>query len=542
MKMKNVIALLLVVMVLVACANQPAGGGAVAPAPAAQGGTTEAAAPAPAAGNDEADASVSGRDTVVVASPVEPVTLFPFHSTLNTSMDTVPIQHNVFDPIVRMTADGEILPMLAHDWHIAENGMYLRLYIRDDVYFHNGYKMIAEDVAWTLNEAAPSRQGIAQLANFDRAEVTGEWEVTVFLTAPYAPFINGLANRFALVVSRQLFDEIGEDALNEHPIGTGPYKFVERVPGDSIYLVRNENYWGGVPEIENIIFRVIPDANTQMIALEAGDIDVLIRGSTSLLARLDVPHLDVDFVDSAGSGTLRFNLVSGPASNFYFRRFLQHMANRDDIILGAFEGTASPAWMQIPHHFTGSPAPGTYTRFPFDQDLARHYLELSGYAGEEFHLKVIAGTPDDSALQIFQGQLIEMGINTRVSQVDAPSFNAMGQAGEYHASIRSNAVSVMDGDGIYHMWHSAHYTPGHFDAGHFTDEMDDLLDLSRIVIDPAERAAIFRDVVEKINQDALALSLYYAPSAVAWNSSRLGGVHAHPLFAKFYFTDWYWVD
>ena len=480
----------------------------------------------------------AGRDTVVVAAAAEPNLLFPFMAT---NMDHVPILHNIYETPIRLSASGEHMPLLATSWEISEDGLHYTLHLRDDVFFHNGDKMTAEDVAWTFNTIGPTSTGAQLLGNYGSAEATGDYTVVITLTAPNAAFLNGLAGRFSLIVNKSLYEEIGEEGYNQHPIGTGPYKFVDRVSGDRVTLVANDDYWGEAPAIRNVIFRVMSDANTQIIALESGDIDVLIRANVGMLTRMTSPNVTYSVTDAASIGALQLNLNNGITSNYLFRQALQYGINREEINLGVFEGQATTGYIPIAPNFTAVPDPGTYKVIEYDSERAKELLAESGYNGEEFRLITVSGTTNEVASQIIQGQLIELGVNCQVAAMDSASYFAVNEgSGEFNGALRASGVSLVDADGLFFMHHSYHVTaPPRIDRGNHTPELDALIEAGRVETDLAVRKRIYTEAVDIITDQVLAIPLYYEVNAVAFTTA-INGVEPHALFGLYYFNDWSW--
>ena len=189
-------------------------------------------------------AFAADKDTVIVGCAAEPDCFFSGHTTLNTNMDEVPILHNVYESLIKLGPNNERESLLATEWSVSEDGKTYTVKLREGVKFSNGNDFNAEDAALALNLYGPSPNGTAQLGNYDHTEVVDEYTIAIHLTDPYAPFLNALAGRYALMFDKETFEEIGEDAYNDHPIGTGPYLFTERVTGDHVQLDYNPNYWG----------------------------------------------------------------------------------------------------------------------------------------------------------------------------------------------------------------------------------------------------------------------------------------------------------
>lgn len=525
------------VMSLAGCGNGASGNGSTTAAATGggAGGETQAAA------GTEAPAGET-RDSVTVACAAEPDCFFPFHSTLRTNMDEVPILHNVYEALIKLGPNNEHEPLLATSWEVSEDGCTYTLKLRDDVYFHNGEKMTAEDVEFTLDSAGHTSAGSAQLANYEDTEVIDETTVAIHLTAPYGPFLNALAGRFALIVDKSLYEEIGEDAYNDAPVGTGPYKFVSRVSGDRITLEANDEYWGGAPSIRQVIFAVMSDTNTQMISLENGDIDVLINANIGALSKLQSDKVAWATKDASSIDNLKFNCTKGPAADLNFRKAVQSGINKEDVNIGVYEGMATIGDIQIAPGFSGRPDAGTYKVVEYDPEKAKEYLAASNYNGEEFKIVTVAGTKDESAAQIIQGQLIELGINCTVSAVDAASYSAAVENGngDFGASLRFGGVSVLDADGLFYQYHSSFLlTDGKYDAGVCTEELDAKLQQARVETDSEKRKLVYAEACDIITDNAFGACIYYDVNACAYSAS-IDGVVPRSLTGLYYFNDWNW--
>jgi peptide/nickel transport system substrate-binding protein len=520
----SILALCLLVSMLAGCASAPQ-------ATSQPSGATSAPTSAPKV----------TKDSVTVAAAAEADAFFPFHSKLTTNMDEVPILHNIYETPIRLEADGSLTPLLAKSWKISDDGKDYTLNLRDDVKFHDGNKMTADDVAFTLNGAAATSQGKAQLGNYDKAEALNPTTVVVHLKSPFGPFMKALAGRYALVVEKALFEKVGEDGYHNAPVGTGPYKWVSRVPGNMITLVANDSYWGAKPAIKNVVFKVMTDTNTQMLALEKGEVDVLINANISPLVKLpkDGP-ITWAKMDAAQIAALLINVQAGTiGANKDFRKALQYGINKKDIIIGVYEGLATEADLYMAPSFSGRPDAGSYNVVAYDKNKAKELLKSSGYKGEEFKIVTVAGTKNEAASQIIQGQLIELGINATLSALDAASYSAATTAGTYNASLRAGGVSLMDADGVYYVFHSSQLKTLTFPQAWSTPELDTLLDQGRTVSDPTARKAVYVKAVNIITENVLHIPVYYDLSVVAYNKS-IKNVVPRALVGLYFFNDWSW--
>lgn len=485
----------------------------------------------------------SSVDSVTVACAAEPDCFYPYHKEKTTNMDEVPILHNVYESLIKLGPDNERLPLLATEWEQSEDSLSYTLKLRDDVNFSNGDHMTAEDVKFSLDSAVEVSAGKSMLANYESTEILDDYTIKINLTAPYAAFLNTLASRYALVVNKALFEEIGQDAYDAAPVGTGPYKFVERVSGDHISLVANEDYWGGAPSIKNVNFAVMSDTNTQLISLENGDIDVLINGSPSILQNLKSDKIKYEMKDASTIDNFRFNCAKGPASDINFRKAVQCGINREDINIGVYNGLATVGDMPAAPGFSGRPDEGTYKAIVYDPEKAKEYLEASNYNGEEFSIICVSGTKDETAAQIIQGQLMEIGINCTVNAVDSSSYSALGdQSGEYGARLRFGGVSALDADGgFYFQYHSASVAKGgaNFASMAYSDELDAKIMEGREESDADKRKEIYAECTDILNENVYGITIYYDINACAYNVN-LSGVTPRSLSGLYYFNDWNW--
>lgn len=536
MKGKKILSMLLtccLAITLTACGNKSGSG-------ASGAGNNPSGTNTPASGSGNSSAPAKAKDSVIVACAAEPDAFFPYHSKLGTNMDEVPILHNVYETPIKLDKNNKHEPLLAEKWEISEDGKVYTLHLRKNVTFQSGNKMTAQDVAFSLDLGGKSTAGAAQLANYDHAEVVDDSTVKIYLTSPYGPFLNALAGRYALIIEKALFEKVGEDGYHKAPIGTGPYKFVERVSGDKITLKANESYWGGAPAIKNVTFKVITDTNTQMVSLENGDIDVLINANISPLLKLPKDKVKWDVADASSIATMNFNASKGPAKDINFRKAVQAGINKDEVNIGVYEGKATIGDIPMAPFFSGRPDKGKYKVVNYDEKKAKEYLAASGYKGEEFKILTVAGTKNESAAQVVQGQLIALGIKCTVNAVDAASYDASTKAGDYGATIRAAGVSVMDADGLYFMYYSKQLLkPGNYDAGVTSAKMDDLLVTGRVETNANKRKEIYGQAADIITDNAYGVTLYYDANACAYNAN-LKGVVPRALTGLYYFNDWKW--
>lgn len=229
-------------------------------------------------------------DTINVATNADP-TLNPW--TPGAVVESNLINTILFDQLVRY--DRKTLapsPGLAVSWSTASDGLSWTFNLRRGVTWHDGKPFTAEDVAFTFNDVILNKKLGAQnsgtYAPVKSVEVVNAYTVKFILNTPFSSLPYYLAY-FAGMIPKHVLSG-AENPLQvasfnkKSPVGTGAFKVAEFVPGSYVRLVKNENYWGGTPKVNSIVFKIIPDPNVQMAQVISGELDSVFVTNPALLA------------------------------------------------------------------------------------------------------------------------------------------------------------------------------------------------------------------------------------------------------------------
>lgn len=527
---KSIIALLsclLVMAMLVGCGAQSA---PQAEAPATNGGT--------AASADPAAPAAPVKDSVTIATIQEPLHFYPFGPSDSNTRDC-PVLCNVYDPLVQLEADGSLSPALAEKWEISEDGTEYTFYLRQGVKFHNGDDFNAEDVKFTYDTAAfESTAGKALLINYDHSEIVDDYTIKVYLTAPFAAFMNGCASRVGGICSKEYFEEVGVDGYLAAPIGTGAYKFVSAVNGDTITLEANNDHWAGAPAIKNVYIKTMSDASTMIISLENGDVDVLANPALNSCLNLDTSG-DVTWEAGAGAGRITLHITANgigyPGDDINFRKAVQCAIDKQAVVDGATDGYATIIDIDMCPAYSGRP--DGYNTVPYNVEKAKEYLAASSYNGEEFDILCESGTLANSVAEIVQYQLSEVGINCTINAVDNATFTETWYAGTYGAQIRTSNSSLVDADGFLNYYMLPPYVNTDNNQYERNPEIYALGMDGRAAQGDA-RKDIYLKAVNIVTEEAYSVPLFSSVNVMAYNKG-LQGVKVHPL-NNMYFRAWTW--
>ena len=365
------------------------------------------------------------------------------------------IHRNIYDTLADYKDGLNAEPMLAESWEISDAQDSITITLRDDVVFHSGRPMTAEDVAANLEVFSNPDTGNQTYGPTSGAvadwEVTGDHEIVVNFNQPLAELqITDLLTSWA-IGDPEFFDNYDTEGN-----GTGPFKFVEWIPGESITLEANTDYWGEGPYIDGIEYRIFGDADAMSSAMEAGDIDVLFNTDATVAQRLEGEGFTtVAAPPGAIIDEIRINPTRPPFDNPDVRKAVSYAVDLDALneALNAGLGTVG----RLPYAPT-SPAydEELAATMATDLDKARELLENSGLPESEWTANILTAsnsTAQQLAGQIIQANLAEIGFTVEIELVDSAArteallagdfqflWGGIGNAQKYPTRITTNSI------------------------------------------------------------------------------------------------------
>ena len=356
------------------------------------------------------------RDSVVVGMQLEPPVLDP---TINAAAAIGQITHlNVYEGLTRIDESGVVLPGLAESWDITDEGRTYIFHLRAGVVFSDGTAFDSADVKFTFERnAAPGstnsrRSYFTQMTAIDTPD-----PLTVIVTlddrSGILPF--QLAEQMSVIVAPE-----SAETNRTSPVGTGPFRFDQWSPGESVTLVRNPLYRAAdTVALARVTFRFIGDAAAQSAALRAGNVDYIPSlGAPEQAARFTTdPDFQVLIGTTEGETILAMNNLRGPLADVRVRRAISHAIDRQAVIDGAQSGYGTAIGSHFaPHH----PAYVDLTgRYPYDKDTARALLAEAGYGdGFVLSMRLPPVVYARRAGEIIAAELAEVGIDVVIEPVE----------------------------------------------------------------------------------------------------------------------------
>ena len=466
------------------------------------------------------------KDSLVIATSGEPYRFFP-QSKGGCGGDDNLVLCNIYDCLLRLENDGTLSPAIAEAYEESEDGMSYIFHLRENVYFQNGYPLTARDVQFTFDYGSKGPLGSALFVNYSSCEIIDDYTVKINLSAPYSAFLYGASSRLGGIVSKQYFDEVGEEGYKKAPVGTGPYMLKEYVSGDYSYLIANENYWKGAPKIKSIKIKIVADPNTQMLGLRNGDYDLVRNPQISTCIKFSSDKT-VKFEVTEGTGPLGLYLSewTGPCHDVNFRKALQYAIDKAAINTFVYENYSETLDVSMCKMYGGYVDSKDGVKTPeYNINMAKAYLEKSDYNGEVFEITVPSESLLEKAGKVIQSELIDIGIDCRLNAVDTITYSEIQNTRNYDSILINNISSLIDADSIstFHRLDRWDKTRCYLRDG----ELSALL-LTGRTKSGDERKQYYIDACNIINDEAYEIPIVSDIVTIAY-SDRLEGVSAHCL-------------
>ena len=435
-----------------------------------------------------ASAALAAKDTITLGMVLEPPNLDPTAGAA-AAIDEV-VYANIFEGLTRFGPDGSILPALAESWEISDDGKVYTFTLRGGVKFHDGTEMEATDVKFSLDRARAPDSTNAQKALFagiESVEALDPRTVRVTLKNPDGLFPFKMAWGDAVIVAPESIEKAAT-----HPIGTGPFRFVQWVKGDRVEIERNPDYWGEPVKLSRATFKFISDPNAAFAAMMAGDVDAFpnFPAPETLEQFKADPRFRVIVGSTEGETILSTNNKAGPLADIRVREAIAHAINRQEIIDGAMFGYGTP----IGTHF--APHNPAYVDLrslsKYDPELSKKLLKEAGQEGLRLRLMLPPPTYARRGGEIIASQLRNVGIETEITNLEwAQWLEQVFKGKDYDLTIVSH-TEPMD-IGIY-------ARPDYY-FQYDNPAFQDLMDQLNLATDPTRRAAILGAAQAMIARD-----------------------------------------
>ncbi|UNK19496.1 ABC transporter substrate-binding protein [Paenibacillus sp. N3/727] len=497
-------------------------------------------------------ASAQGGE-LTFALATSPDTLDPHRSGLAVSVRVI---RTIHDSLVVQLPDHTIKPWLATEWEISEDGLSYTFKLREDVKFQDGTPFNAEAVKFNfdriLDPATKASNAAALLQPYQSSEVINEYTVKLNLSTPSRAFLGNLSQALLGIVSPTAAKKYG-DQLGQHPVGTGPFKFVKWEENAGIQVERNPDYkWApelvtnqGASYLDGIDFRIVPEEATRIGSVQSKQVLAAETVPPQNILTLEKdPNFQLLQANTVGLPyTLFFNQDREPWNELKARQAVQLAVDVDTIVKTLYLGTYERSWSPL--------TPGTFGYDPslensIKPDIAKanQLLDELGWVkgedgirakdGKKLTLHYVDGTPNrekrnDIAVMI-QQQLKQIGVAVEV-EITKDIRTVVYTNGNY--DLYGNSQVNSDPNALYSFYHS--YDPkGQASLSRLNNpDVDKWLEQGRVEKDDIKREELYKKVQNYVIDNVIILPIYVFPYTVAASNSVQGLLFdtlGHPLF------------
>jgi peptide/nickel transport system substrate-binding protein len=444
----------------------------------------------------------------VVGLSQEPETIDPtFGAT--TSPANVPAQVLLLNPLVEFVAlrNG---PEYELEYHLAESHRVVddttwEFTLRPGVTFHNGDPFTAEDVVYSVDaHLAPESPWAWLNDSIEGVEIVDPSTVRFHTKGLQASFLVNLS--FIRMFPQTYREELGAEAFNQNPVGTGPYTFVEWVPGERIVVQADPNFWGGEVFPRRIALRFIPDPTTRVSELRAGGLDIIQSPPVASLGEIaNDPALDLLELRGARTIQYKINASQPPFDDVRVRQAVNYAVDREAIINGVLEGHAVPLVGTFSEGWLGWDA--DLAPYPYDPERARELLAEAGYGdgfATDFNTTSGVYLNDIQVAEAVAAYLAELGITVTIIPSEPTKLLQDQAAGNFAGFLITPWGSIPDPNQMLmiQFYDEPAHPPEQF------PELNALIEASQSTLDPAEREAALQELNRYIHEQALNLEIH----------------------------------
>lgn len=520
-----ILCLAMVLTVFVGCSSTPATEeGASASGDAAQG--------------EAADSEY--KDTLVYALNTDVQSLDPQIQNDTTSEQVVKMLYNT---LLKFEDDGTVVGDLAESWSVSEDKLTWTFNLKQGVKFHNGKELTSADVKATFDRALNAEAGGLRTTEiikmFTAVEAPDPYTVTITTDGPYGPMESLMCNMSLGIMDADYIEKYGLDLGTsvEGENGTGPFKVVSWERDQEIVVERFDDYFGTPAKLQTVVYTIIPEAASRVIALETGEVDVIDKPTDEDLARLeaDTENFTVLRKPTISQRLFRFGCNDPIISNTKVRQAIVYAIDRQAIIDALFTGSAYPSTAPLAPVTFGYSNLGEIEQ---DLELAKSLLAEAGYP-DGFDTKIVTTERYQNGIElaeIISQQLAEIGINAKIEVWEWSALSASWNgitADEFDQPIfiMGAGPSMRDADGgLRGLYTTSETGLNDRNYGFYSNaEVDALIEQGMQETDQQKRVEIYKEAMEILYREDPVAFWLFDMYGLAITSSKVEGVTLSPI-------------
>lgn len=480
------------------------------------------------------------KDTLVYALNTDVQSLDPQIQNDTTSEQVVKMLYNT---LLKFEDDGTVVGDLAESWSVSEDKLTWTFNLKQGVKFHNGKELTSADVKATFDRALNAEAGGLRTTEiikmFTAVEAPDPYTVTITTDGPYGPMESLMCNMSLGIMDADYIEQYGLDLGTsvEGENGTGPFKVVSWERDQEIVVERFDDYFGTPAKLQTVVYTVIPEAASRVIALETGEVDVIDKPTDEDLARLeaDTENFTVLRKPTISQRLFRFGCNDPIISNTKVRQAIVYAIDRQAIIDALFTGSAYPSTAPLAPVTFGYSNLGEIEQ---DLELAKSLLAEAGYP-DGFDTKIVTTERYQNGIElaeIISQQLAEIGINAKIEVWEWSALSASWNgitADEFDQPIfiMGAGPSMRDADGgLRGLYTTSETGLNDRNYGFYSNaEVDALIEQGMQETDQQKRVEIYKEAMEILYREDPVAFWLFDMYGLAITSSKVEGVTLSPI-------------
>jgi peptide/nickel transport system substrate-binding protein len=479
--------------------------------------------------------------TLTVARPADVNLWDPKFTNDN---DSLWAQGQVFVNLLQNSPDGtQTNPWLAESFTINEDSSVYTFNLRRDAFFCDGSPITADDVKYSFDRVTEPDSAVTWQFPADPViDVVDPYTVQITLSRPNVAFASYLTLWGSAIISKAHAERIGEAAMAENPLGSGPFCVESWTKGSEVVLTPNPGYFDPErPYVDRVVLKVVQDDNARLLQIRTGAVDIALAIPFSLSGALQgVSGVAMQTETIFGSAALVPNLATVPAFNdLKVRQAMSRAVDREAMIDAVLFGNGVPA--QSPFYGPGILFWTDEFAVPYDLDAAKTLLAESGYPNG-FTATLILPSGDQLAQQtatIFADQMAQLGIDIRISPVEAGTWWEMWSGGTFELVYKLGTNDVLDPamNIPFDFWSSAEGGANSAFSGYRNEEIVQISQAAEGELDPAKRTEMYREL-QRIAMNEMPQFYLFHPTTIWATRSNVQGFAVFPTKAHRFWETW----
>ncbi|TYP70072.1 nickel ABC transporter substrate-binding protein [Paenibacillus methanolicus] len=453
-------------------------------------------------------------------------------------------QSMVYEPLVNYTDGGEVVPFLAESWTISEDGKTYSFKIRQNVKFSDGTAFnatIAKKNFDAVMKHVENHSWLGFISLLDKTEAVDEYTFNIVLKQAYYPTLQELSViRPVRFLGEAGFPEDGDTSKGvKEPVGTGPWMLSDYKTDEYAEFTRNPNYWGEQPKIDKVVFKIIPDGDTRVLAFEKGELDLIYgEGAISMDAFLQLqanPDYATQISSPVATRQLVMNTTNAALSDKNVRLALQHGFNKEAMVQGVTSGLEEKADSLLSANFPyaqSNPAPLGY-----DVEKAKAYLDEAGWMlpdgksvrekdGKPLEVELIYEKADQiikPMAETLQAEWAAIGVKLNITGIELTEQVKRFRAGQFDLYFFSNYGAPYDPSSFFHIVAEKSFGIAEALANlPMKSELDKQVEEALVTTDENKRKALFDAIQTTLHEEGALVPVSYIKKTVVYNNKISG--------------------